>query len=456
MQKKSLERRGLNLLKILDPLLVIGVWMGVYAVRFYVFDGEQGQRDVFLSTGVILSLLVTYSFSREGLYRSRRLEGLGGQLLSLLRAHLISIAVFVVGLYFLAERRLSRTVIISYAIVFLLVQMAVRLGFYAWLRARWAQGRDALEVLFVGDSPGLLKDLETWRSRAQRGLRILGWIEDEGLTARVGVPRLSGSLGAIQAQVRPDLIVLGFSAARSARIEEILRDHHNDLTPIQIVSDVPYSILGLQVSTREGVPVMTLNQPDYPAVDLLVKRLMDLAGAGTGLLLLSPLLLFLGLGVKLSSPGPIFFAQERVGLDGRRFKMWKFRSMRVSAENESTWTTKDDPRKTKFGSFIRATSLDELPQLWNIFNGDMSMVGPRPEQPRYVEKFRHEIPAYMLRHKMKAGLTGWAQVNGWRGDTDLTKRIECDLFYIRHWSLWFDIKIIFLTFFKGFINRNAY
>jgi lipopolysaccharide/colanic/teichoic acid biosynthesis glycosyltransferase len=164
--------------------------------------------------------------------------------------------------------------------------------------------------------------------------------------------------------------------------------------------------------------------------------------------------------VKLSSTGPIFFGQERIGLDGRRFKMWKFRSMKVdghvNAENIPGWTVKDDPRKTKFGSFLRASSLDELPQLWNVFVGDMSLVGPRPEQPYYVEKFRHEIPAYMLRHKMKAGITGWAQVNGWRGDTSLHERIECDLYYIRNWSLWFDVKILFLTFWKGFINKNAY
>ena len=174
------------------------------------------------------------------------------------------------------------------------------------------------------------------------------------------------------------------------------------------------------------------------------------------MVVLSPLLLAVAIGVKLSSPGPVFFGQERIGLNGRRFRMWKFRSMRVTAECESTWTTANDPRRTALGALLRSTSLDELPQMWNIFAGEMSIVGPRPEQPRYVEEFRSKIPAYMLRHKMKAGLTGWAQVNGWRGDTDLNKRIDCDLYYIRNWSLWFDLKIIFLTVFKGTDDRIAY
>ena len=201
-----------------------------------------------------------------------------------------------------------------------------------------------------------------------------------------------------------------------------------------------------------------MNQPSFNPVELFGKRLIDFFGALIGSLLISPLLVFVALGVKFSSPGPLLFGQRRVGLDGEEFMMWKFRSMRVATgdEDKTEWSNKDNPRKTKFGDFIRRTSLDELPQLLNVLLGNMSLVGPRPEQPFFVEKFRHEIPGYMLKHKMKPGMTGWAQVNGWRGDTDLNKRIECDIYYIKHWSLWFDIKILFLTIFKGFINKNAY
>jgi exopolysaccharide biosynthesis polyprenyl glycosylphosphotransferase len=188
------------------------------------------------------------------------------------------------------------------------------------------------------------------------------------------------------------------------------------------------------------------------------KRLLDIAGSTVGLVVLSPFFFVIGLIIKLTSPGPAFFGQERVGLNGTHFRMWKFRSMRVSADEEEKagWTVENDPRRTTFGTFLRRTSLDELPQLWNVFLGQMSLVGPRPEQPEFVEVFRKEIPAYMLRHKMRAGITGWAQVHGWRGNTSLEKRTEFDLFYIRSWTLWLDIKILFMTLIRGFVNKNAY
>ena len=172
----------------------------------------------------------------------------------------------------------------------------------------------------------------------------------------------------------------------------------------------------------------------------------------------STLLLFIAFLVKLSSRGPIFYGQERMGLDGTSFTMWKYRSMRVDAELQTgaIWAQENDPRRTKIGTFLRSTSLDELPQLWNVLKGDMSLVGPRPERPVFVDQFKGQIPAYMLRHKVKSGITGWAQVNGWRGDTSLEKRIECDIYYIKNWSLWLDIKILFMTLYSGFVNKNAY
>jgi len=168
--------------------------------------------------------------------------------------------------------------------------------------------------------------------------------------------------------------------------------------------------------------------------------------------------LIAAIGVKLSSPGPVFFKQERIGLHNRPFMMYKFRSMAQQTESDEAkgWTKKNDPRVTGFGRFIRKTSIDELPQMWNVLKGDMSLIGPRPERPQYVEKFKEEIPRYMVKHQVRPGITGWAQVNGYRGDTSISKRIECDLYYIENWSIGLDFKIIFLTFFKGFINKNAY
>ena len=220
-----------------------------------------------------------------------------------------------------------------------------------------------------------------------------------------------------------------------------------------IIPTKPYTedLLGLPVINIRHVP---LNN----TVNKVVKRSVDIFGAIVAIVLFSPIMLATALAIKVTSPGPLIFSQERVGLQNKPFAMYKFRSMVVQeAEKEkSRWTTKNDPRVTKVGKFIRKTSIDELPQLFNVLKGDMSLVGPRPERPLFVEKFREEIPRYMVKHQVRPGLTGWAQVNGLRGDTSIRKRIEYDLYYIENWTIGFDFKILFLTFFKGFVNKNAY
>jgi len=212
------------------------------------------------------------------------------------------------------------------------------------------------------------------------------------------------------------------------------------------------------VDVINGTPVINIHESPLAGIGSILKRLLDIGGAIAGLVVFGPIMLLLSILVPLSSRGPVFYYQERMGLDGRTFNVIKFRSMPVNAEQSTgaIWASKGDNRSTWLGNFMRKTSLDETPQLFNILIGDMSLVGPRPERPVFVDEFRKTVPGYYLRHKVKAGLTGWAQVNGWRGDTSIQKRIECDLYYIQNWSLWFDIRIIFLTVFKGFINKNAY
>ena len=190
----------------------------------------------------------------------------------------------------------------------------------------------------------------------------------------------------------------------------------------------------------------------------MVKRIWDIVGSVMAIIVSSPVMLLMCVLIKATSPGPLIYIQERVGLHNKTFRMYKFRSMEIQpeAEERKAWTVKKDPRVTGFGKFMRRSSIDELPQLFNILKGDMSLVGPRPERPFFVEKFREEIPRYMVKHQVRPGLTGWAQVNGFRGDTSIRKRIDCDLYYIENWSIGFDIKILFLTIFKGFINKNAY
>lgn len=208
-----------------------------------------------------------------------------------------------------------------------------------------------------------------------------------------------------------------------------------------------------------GLPVVNIRYiPLSNTFNALMKRTVDIIGSAVGIVVLSPLLLIIACLVKFTSKGPLIFKQERVGLRNETFMMYKFRTMKVQDEKEEkkAWTVKNDPRVTKIGKFLRKTSLDELPQLFNILKGEMSIVGPRPERPFFVEKFKEEIPRYMIKHQVRPGLTGWAQVNGYRGDTSIKKRIEYDLYYIENWTMGFDIKIMFMTFFKGFVNKNAY
>jgi Undecaprenyl-phosphate glucose phosphotransferase len=216
--------------------------------------------------------------------------------------------------------------------------------------------------------------------------------------------------------------------------------------------------LSLTTSNLDGLPVVGLRESPHFGLNVVVKRAMDIVLSLVGIILLSPLLGLIALSVKLTSPGPIFYRQERCGLNGRSFFMLKFRSMRVDAEKQTgaVWARKDDDRRTRFGTFLRRTSLDELPQLINVLMGDMSLVGPRPERPVFIHRFKKTIPNYMARHSVKAGITGWAQVNGWRGDTSLRKRLQYDLYYITHWTPWLDFRIMWMTLFHGLVHRNAY
>ena len=208
-----------------------------------------------------------------------------------------------------------------------------------------------------------------------------------------------------------------------------------------------------------GLPVINIRYvPLSNTLNAVAKRAVDIVGSLCGLIVTSPLLLIVAILIRATSKGPIIFSQERIGQHNHAFKMYKFRTMYVqdTKEEKKGWTTKNDPRVTKVGRILRKTSIDELPQLFNILIGDMSLVGPRPERPQYVEKFKEEIPRYMIKHQVRPGLTGWAQINGYRGDTSIRKRIEYDIYYIENWSMSFDFKIMFLTIFRGFINENAY
>lgn len=319
-------------------------------------------------------------------------------------------------------------------------------------------------ILIVGYSQAAEAYIERVATHKQWGYEILGILDDhlEQKECAHGVAVL-GKIDRLEELLSRNLaesIIITLKLREYDRLEEIVHiceksGVHTEFVPDynDIISTKPYTVdfLGLPLIHIRHVPLME-------AGNAFIKRAMDIVGALLCIVLFSPIMLAAAIAVKVSSPGPLIFRQERVGLHNRTFQMYKFRSMTVqkASEEVSRWTTKNDARVTPVGRFIRKTSIDELPQLFNVLKGDMSLIGPRPERPFFVDKFKEEIPRYMIKHQVRPGMTGWAQVNGLRGDTSIRKRIELDLFYIENWSVSFDIRILFLTVFKGFVNKNAY
>jgi Undecaprenyl-phosphate glucose phosphotransferase len=254
-------------------------------------------------------------------------------------------------------------------------------------------------------------------------------------------------------------VLIALPTADSQYLEKLMAALDDEVVNIRIVPDLPAMMtLRSQVEELDGLPMIGLREGPLVGWAAVQKRAFDVVLCSLALLVAGPLMGAIALAIRLTSGSPLLFRQERMGLDGRVFQMLKFRTMTANAELSTgpVWTVPDDPRRTRLGVFLRRMSLDELPQLWNVLRGDMSLVGPRPERPVFIEQFRREVPGYMLRHKIKAGLTGWAQVNGWRGNTSLHERVEHDLYYIQHWSLTLDVRILLLTLWHAAFQRNAY
>ncbi len=320
------------------------------------------------------------------------------------------------------------------------------------------------KILVVG--AGALGQEITHKINAHRdlGFEVVGFVDDDEAllgSERAGVPVLGNSDAVLELiaahEVAQLYIALPLDAHR--RMMQILEAVSKEIVEVKLVPDIlQFAALSATVEDVDGTPVINLSQVPLQGWNSLIKRAMDIAIAGTVIALLVPWFLpLVALLIWLEDRGPIFYRQERMGLDGKSFQMLKFRSMRVNAEASTgpVWAIKDDPRRTIVGGFLRRTSLDELPQAWNVLVGEMSIVGPRPERPAFVHEFKHKIPQYMHRHRVKAGITGWAQVNGWRGNTSIGKRIQYDLYYIENWSLRLDVKILWMTLRHGLV-WNAY
>jgi Undecaprenyl-phosphate glucose phosphotransferase len=332
-----------------------------------------------------------------------------------------------------------------------------------YLETIWAAGVGVRRALIVGAGEAGHALADKLLDHPATGLKPIGFADDDPKK------RLDGYRGlhvlGTTADVRPliashqiDTVFLALPVEAYRTMLAILKEVGNEMVDLRVVPDLfQYVTFKAGIEDFDGLPVINLTQNPLEGWNSLVKRSMDIALSAIGLAVMALVLPLVALAIWLEDRGPIFYAQERMGLDGRLFRMLKFRSMRPDAEEETgaTWAKENDPRRTRVGVFLRKTSVDELPQLINVFVGDMSLVGPRPERPEFVREFKERFPQYMLRHRVRAGITGWAQVHGWRGNTSLSKRIEYDLYYIENWTLGLDVKILWLTLRFGF-HRNAY
>jgi Undecaprenyl-phosphate glucose phosphotransferase len=456
-----------GVLGLADASIIVLAWLLAYWLRFSwpIIPVTKGfpAFAAYAALTPFVALLWLTVFASMRVYQFSRAFGRRDEILALLKAHALALLLFVTLTYLFEAYKYSRLVTLYFGVLAGASLIATRLLVRAAFKALRLRGYNLRYVLIAGEGPAVERLIERIDGFPELGLRVRGVVthEDSPTVGVSGKPVLGhfGQIAAViqRSRVGEVLIALPWSQQDEvSRLLDLLKDETAD---VRLVPDVhAYVTLGCEVEDFDGVPVVHINDSPLIGWYAAAKRVTDIVVAAVALVILSPLLLLLALLVKLTSPGPVLYAQERMGLDGRTFQMLKFRSMRSDAEASTgaVWAREGDDRRTLFGTILRRTSLDELPQLWNVLCGEMSLVGPRPERPVFVRKFREEIPHYMLRHKVKAGITGWAQINGWRGNTSLRRRIECDLYYIQNWSYALDLKILTLTLWKGFVNKNAY
>lgn len=448
------------LTRLLDPLLCIVAGFLAYDSRFASLATPLTLP--YMELIALAALLVLAVFPALGVYQSWRSRGwlvpAGRTLLAWIVVFLL-LMLFLVGLK--QSEAFSRLWLLAWLGWSALLMVAARAGAYAVLRAVRRRGFNTRSLVIVGGAAQIQALVARVRAADWSGLQIAALFVNNGNSHEIEhivAQPLAAMAGFVNSR-QVDEVWIALSLEESSKLRKILEQLRNCTANVRYVPDFfGMFLLNQGVTDMLSVPMIDLSATPMMGMNRLAKAIEDRVLAAVILIFISPLMLVIALGVKLGSRGPVFYRQERVGWNGRPFRMLKFRSMRKDAESATgaMWANRNDDRTTAFGRFIRRTSLDELPQFINVLTGDMSIVGPRPERPVFVEQFKQEIPGYMQKHVVKAGITGWAQINGWRGRTDLHRRIEHDLYYIEHWTLWLDIKIIVLTVFKGFVNRNAY
>ena len=406
-------------------------------------------------------LLLYYAFN---LYASKRLQGRRLEFANILKANTVGFLVWLAMLYMVRQVHFSRGMLCIFFVLNVSLETIVRNLIHYILSNMWKHGRNQKQILMVGYSRATEEYIDRIIANPEWGYLVRGILDDhvKAGTMYRGVKVLGriNNLSVILPENKLDEIAITLGLNEYFRLEEIVAMCEKSGVHTKFIPDYN-SVIPSKPYTEDlnGLPVINIRHvPLTNTLNMVAKRAFDIVFGAIALVIFSPVLLVTALLIKCTSEGPVIFKQERVGLHNKPFQMYKFRTMELQkpSEEKKEWTTRDDPRVTKVGRVLRRTSIDELPQLFNVLLGDMSLVGPRPERPFFVEKFKEEIPRYMIKHQVRPGMTGWAQVNGYRGDTSIRKRIDCDLYYIENWTMGLDIKILFLTIFKGFVNKNAY
>ncbi|MCI0639965.1 MAG: undecaprenyl-phosphate glucose phosphotransferase [Gemmataceae bacterium] len=451
--------------KVWDLLLTAFAWVAAYLFRFnsgYI-PLEHAPLDFSLCAQKLplVVLIAAVAYRLTGQYQIHRFRRLREELFSVLQGTTLMTLLVVATTFGLHDPYESRaTFILFFALTAFLILATRRCTWAAvrWLRAR---GYNQTHAIIVGTGRVARQTARALRVTHWLGIKNIGFVEDKPSrwTGDLDILGSSADLPHLIEQYQVSHVFICLPMNRHDEARKVFDVLAQTYVEVQLIADVPdLGGLSLTMTNFDGLPMIGLRESPHFGVNIVVKRAMDIVLSALALVLLAPLMLIIAALIKITSPGPVFFRQERCGLNGQSFQMLKFRSMRVDAEKETgaVWTSKDDPRRTRLGTFLRKTSLDELPQFINVLLGDMSLVGPRPERPVFIKKFSKTIPNYQTRHCVKAGITGWAQVNGWRGNTSLRKRIQYDLYYITHWTPWLDLRILFLTVWRGLVHRNAY
>ena len=461
-----------------DALLAMWAFVLAYGVRFEsgLIPVPKGYPPIeqYLHVLPFVAVLTPLAFQIQGVYRLRRGRSRVDDFFAVLIGSILSVVLGVVSTLYVQAYFASDAARTTGAYQVSQLVWALFLGFTViftygsretvreLLERRWRAGIGLKRVLIAG--AGDLGRLVADRILQHRelGYQVVGFVDDRAGGDHIGyrgLPLLGtlAEMPEIAQRERVDHLYVALALDEHVKLLELMEAANREFVDVKVVPDLlQFIALRARLEDLDGLPVINVNDVPLQGVNAWVKRALDIALSAAALLVLAIPMAIIALLVRWTSPGAVFYRQERMGLDGRAFTVFKIRSMVQHAEDSSgpVWARDDDPRTTPVGRWLRRFDLDELPQFWNVLKGDMSIVGPRPERPFFVEQFKHRIPQYMLRHKVKAGITGWAQVNGWRGNTSLEKRIEYDLYYIENWSVTLDIKIMWLTLVRGLFQRS--